>query len=27
VIILQAVRGISVNGTRSRDTDHPTPAP
>ena len=27
VIILQAVRGISVNGTRGRDTHDPAPAP
>jgi signal peptidase II len=27
VIILQAIRGVSVNGTRSRDTDDPAPAP
>ena len=27
VIILQAVRGISLDGTRSRDADDPAPAP
>jgi signal peptidase II len=26
VVILQALRGISVNGTRGRDTDDPAPA-
>ena len=27
VIILQAIRGVSVNGTRSRKSDDPAPAP